>query len=130
MYIDRRRPFARSLERYLIALLSASALLPSAAFAQGLTGAVIGTIKDDQGGAIRGAVVGLSSPALIAGPATQATDERGQLRFPALPLGEYVLDVTIPGFATWHEEGLRIGGRHAGAKVRLEASRARAIGRR
>ena len=109
VYIERHRPFARAFQRYLIALLSASALLPWTAFAQGLTGALIGTITDDQNGAIRGAVVRLSSPALIAGPATRATDERGQLRFPGLPPGDYVLDVTMPGFASLHEEGLRIG---------------------
>ena len=53
----------------------------------------------------------VTSPALIGGPATQPTDDRGQLRFPALPPGAYVLDVTCQGFTARHEEDVRIGGR-------------------
>jgi hypothetical protein len=53
--------------------------------AQGLTGALIGTVKDAQGGVLSGAVVRVNSPALIGGPATLTTNEKGQLRFPALP---------------------------------------------
>ena len=77
--------------------------------AQGLTGALIGTVKDDQGLPIRGASVQVSSPALIGGAAEQSTNEKGQLRFPILPSGVYTLDVAFSGFAKRHEEGIVVG---------------------
>src|SRR5580765_8360834 len=96
----------RSLQ-FLVA--AACVLQPHLALAQGLTGALIGTVKDAQGGVLPGAVVRVSSPALIGGPAMLTTNDKGQLRFPALPPGPYVLDISLPGFATYHEEDIRIG---------------------
>ena len=64
------------------------------ATAQGLMGALIGTVKDAQGGVLPGAVVRVSSPVLIGGPETLTTNEKGQLRFPALPPGKYALDIS------------------------------------
>jgi outer membrane receptor protein involved in Fe transport len=84
-------------------------LLPQVANAQGLTGALIGTVKDQQGAVVSGAQVRVSSPALIGGPAALVTNETGRLRFPVLPSGIYVLDVEMQGFAPYHEEGIRIG---------------------
>ena len=103
----------------LILLVTVTTLrLPWIAVAQGLTGALIGTVKDAQGGVLPGAVVRVSSPALIGGPATLTTNEKGQLRFPALPPGSYVLDIELQGFATYHEEDIRIG---AGATIERTA---------
>src|SRR5580765_2435756 len=100
-------------------LLAAACVLQShAAHAQGLTGALIGTVKDAQGGVLTGALVRVSSPALIGGPATLTTNEKGQLRFPALAPGSYVLDIEMAGFATLHEADIRIG---AGATVERTA---------
>ena len=84
-------------------------LVPLLAPAQELTGALIGTVKDDQGAVLVGALVRVASPALIGGPATVTTNEKGQLRFPTLPPGLYVLDIERPGFTTYHEEDVRIG---------------------
>jgi hypothetical protein len=96
--------------RYLFLCITAlCVLLPRMAGAQGLTGALIGTVKDDQGGVLSGAVVRVSSSALIGGPATLATNEKGQLRFPALPPGTYGLDIAMKGFATYHEDDISIG---------------------
>ena len=103
------------MRRPVMFLLAAACVLqPHMATAQGLTGALIGTVKDAQGGVLTGAVVRVSSPALIGGPATLTTNEKGQLRFPALPPGPYVLDIEMQGFATLHEEDIRIG---AGATI-------------
>jgi hypothetical protein len=93
----------------VLLVLVAFLLLSGVAAAQGLTGALIGTVKDDQGGVLAGAAVRLDSPALIGGPVTLTTNEKGQLRFPALPPGVYVLDITMPQFATFLEEDIRIG---------------------
>ena len=89
--------------------LAVCVLLPRVAAAQDLTGALVGTVKDEQGAVLPGALVRVTSPALIGGPATMTTNERGQLRFPLLPPGSYVLDIELQGFAPYHEEDIRIG---------------------
>ena len=50
-----------------LAVITACILHAHAVVAQGLTGALIGTVKDAQGGVLPGAVVRVSSPALIGG---------------------------------------------------------------
>ena len=102
----------------LLIVAAACVLLPQLAGAQGLTGALIGTVKDAQGGVLAGAIVRVTSPALMGGPATVTTNEKGQLRFPALPPGAYVLDVEFQGFTTYHEEDISIG---AGATIERTA---------
>ena len=92
----------------------ACVLFPLATAAQGLTGTVFGTVKDEQGAVLVGAVVRVTSPALIGGPITVTTNERGHWRFPALPPGTYVVDVERPGFTTYREDGIVIG---AGASL-------------
>ena len=110
MDIRRRgHQFLRMTRGLLLVVISAYVLLPRPAVGQGLTGALIGTVSDDQGGVLSGAIVRMSSQALIGGPATVTTNERGQLRFPALPPGRYVLDIELQGFASYHEGDVRIG---------------------
>ena len=96
-------------KRVMFLLAAACVLQPCLAASQGLTGALIGTVKDAQGGVITGAVVRVSSPALIGGAATLTTNEKGQLRFPALPPGAYALDIEFQGFTSYHEQDIRIG---------------------
>jgi hypothetical protein len=103
---------------FLLLVAAGCLCLPGRAAAQGLTGAIIGTVKDDLGGALPGADVRVSSPALIGGPATLTTNEKGQLRFPTLPPGLYVLDIELRGFAPYHEGDIRIG---AGATIERTA---------
>jgi TonB-dependent receptor-like protein/carboxypeptidase family protein len=105
-----KMPFAARTWRHLFTLLAAACvLLPGMGAAQGLTGALIGTVKDDQGGVLPGVSVHVSSPALIGGRLTQTTNERGQFRFLVLPPGRYVLDIEFPRFAPVHDEDIRIG---------------------
>ena len=92
------------MRRRVLFLVTAWLLHTHAAGAQTMTGAVIGTVKDAQGGVLQGATVRVSSPALIGGPATMTTNDQGQLRFPALPPGPYVLDVEARGFTAYREE--------------------------
>jgi hypothetical protein len=84
--------------------------LPSVALAQGLTAALIGTVSDQQGAAIGGALVRITSPALIGGSLAMTTNERGQLRFPSLPPGAYALEIERQGFAAYREADIRLGG--------------------
>ncbi len=106
------------MRRPLMFVLAGACLLqPHPASAQDLTGALIGTVKDAQGGVLTGAVVRVSSTALIGGSATLTTNEKGQLRFP-LPPGQYVLDIEFQGFTTYREEDIPIG---AGATIERTA---------
>jgi TonB-dependent receptor-like protein/carboxypeptidase family protein len=95
-------------------LAIACVLVPWITVAQGLTGALIGTVTDEAGGVISGAVVRISSAALIGGELTTKTDERGQLRFPSVPPGSYALDIVVEGFQPYRDADIRIG---AGATI-------------
>ena len=114
MDVKIHKHFPRRLRTIPLVVLVALVLLHGVAAAQGLTGALIGTVKDDQGGVLANAIVRLGSPVLIGGSVTLTTNERGLLRFPALPPGLYELDITMPGFATLHEADILIG---AGATI-------------
>jgi hypothetical protein len=97
---------------------AACVVFPRVTAAQGLTGALIGTVKDAQGSVISGAVVRVTSPVLMGGPSTVTTNETGQVRFPALPSGSYALDIEAKGFSTYHEGDISIG---AGATIERTA---------
>jgi TonB dependent receptor-like, beta-barrel/Carboxypeptidase regulatory-like domain len=99
---------------FFFLLFSAGVLLHHLAAAQGLTGALIGSVKDEQGSVLPGAVVRVTSPALIRRQLTMATNGKGQLRFPVLAPGSYTLDIEAVGFAKYHEEDIAIG---AGATI-------------
>ena len=101
-----------------VALSATCGLVPRVATAQGLTGTLIGTVKDAQGGVLPGAVARVRSAALIGRELRTTANERGQLRFPALPPGLYALDIEMAGFATYHEVDIRIG---AGATIERTA---------
>jgi hypothetical protein len=98
-----RRPFAS------LCLAAGIVLWAHLAAAQSLTGALIGVVKDEHGGVLPAARVRVSSSSLIGGSETTTTNDRGQWRFPVLPPGSYVVDVELSGFASYHEEDLRIG---------------------
>jgi hypothetical protein len=83
--------------------------LVAPAHAQPLTGTLMGTVSDAQGAVVQGATVRLRSQALIGGPATLTTNDKGQLRFPLLPPGVYALDIEREGFARYHAENILIG---------------------
>ena len=92
------------------ALFTVACVLASVAIdAQVLTGALIGTVKDEQGAVLAGALIRVSSSALIGGPVTLTTNERGQFRFPVLPPATYSLEIERSGFAMHREADLRIG---------------------
>src|SRR5262245_30646777 len=94
--------------RPLLSVILAATLLPAAARAQGLTGALIGTVRDAQEGVVPGATVRIASPALIGGAATTLTNPKGQFVFLVLPPGRYVLDVEMTGFAATHLRDLDV----------------------
>src|SRR6516162_8180466 len=94
---------------FIVILAAVCVLLSQTAAAQTLTGTLIGTVKDEQGATIPGGQVRITSTSLIGGPRTMLTSEGGQFRFPNLAPGSYTLEIEMPGFASVHEEDIRIG---------------------
>jgi hypothetical protein len=93
---------------FVLALAFACTMHAHELAGQSISGALIGTLTDTQGGVLAGAIVRVSSPSLIGGSEMVTTDARGQLRFPALPPGEYSLDIEVHGFKAYHEQSIRI----------------------
>ncbi|HXU44534.1 MAG TPA: TonB-dependent receptor [Thermoanaerobaculia bacterium] len=86
----------------LLALGAAGAVRAQSKTTSGLNGRVIG----EDGGPLPGATVEISSPALIGGARTGATDADGRFRFPEITPGPYVVVVTLDGFQTVRREGV------------------------
>jgi Carboxypeptidase regulatory-like domain len=108
---QRHRALTASIGGILAVLVSSSVFpAPAVAAAQGLTGALIGTVSDQQGAAVAGALVRITSPALIGGTLKTTTNERGQLRFPSLPPGTYLLEIELQGFDPYREGEIRLDG--------------------
>jgi hypothetical protein len=91
------------------AALAVLILVPRLASGQTLTGTLVVTTRDQQGQPIAGAKVTIRSPALIGGSLSQSTEEKGQVRFPALPPGDYALEIEIKGFEPRRDHGINIG---------------------
>ena len=92
----------RATRSSVIALLAAGALalVPASTAAQVQTGSILVRVVDEQGGAMPGVAVTITSPALVAGTASGLTDEGGVNRFPSLPPGTYSVKVDLQGFQT------------------------------
>ena len=103
---------SRGASRGLLCLAFLALLLPAREVAaQTLTGTLTGTVKDEQGGVLSGAVVRVASRELMGGGERRVTtDERGFWRLLVLPPGSYTLIVELlPKFKAHHEEGIAIG---------------------
>jgi hypothetical protein len=89
----------------LIAFLFVFSLL---AFSQSRdTGAISGVITDQQGAALPGVAVTVSSPNLM-GTRTAVAEADGSYRFPALPPGDYTVKAELSGFKTVIRENIRL----------------------
>lgn len=93
-----------------VVLLVLAGLLFSVApaSAQITTGALRGAVTDASGAVLPGVTVELTGPALIGGPKTAVTDEKGQYRFPNLAPGVYAVTVSLSGFQTMRREAIRV----------------------
>jgi len=87
-------PFVRSL--ITIVLICASAAIAGAQGVQ--TGTIRGIVHDEQGLAVPGVTVTVTSPALQ-GPRTAVTDATGGYALPNLPPGAYAVSFELSGFA-------------------------------
>jgi hypothetical protein len=83
-------------------------ILSPLAFSQSKeTGAIVGTVTDEDGSPLPGATVKLISPNLM-GTRTFVTDASGSYRFPALPPGIYTVRAELQGFRTYIREDVRL----------------------
>ena len=98
----------------IILVIAACVLLTELVAAQGLTGTLFVTVQDEQRAAVPGALVRVTSQALIGGPREIRTSDEGRLWLPDLPPGLYRVDIEMQGFASYHAEDIRIG---AGATI-------------
>src|SRR5436309_6074049 len=83
----------------LCALIGAFAAAAPAA-AQVQTGSILVRAADEQGAVMPGVAITISSPALVAGTMTAATDAGGVYRFPSLVPGTYSVKLELSGFQT------------------------------
>ncbi|HJU42504.1 MAG TPA: TonB-dependent receptor [Vicinamibacterales bacterium] len=84
----------------------AIAALPVAAQVQ--TGSILVRVTDQQGGAVPGVTITLSSPVLVAGTMTGVTDTGGVNRFPSLQPGVYSVKLELQGFRTVIRENVLV----------------------
>jgi hypothetical protein len=91
-----------------VALIAFLLILSPVAFSQSKeTGAIVGTVTDEDGSPLPGATVKLISPNLM-GTRTFVTDASGSYRFPALPPGIYTVRAELQGFRTYIREEVRL----------------------
>ena len=98
------------MNRHLISVCFVAAHLITASAAGQVTsdGQLRGMVRDPTGAVVANAGVVIASPSLIGGPRTVFTGSDGQWRAPALPPGDYSLNVEAPGFAAATRNGMLV----------------------
>src|SRR5687768_7000782 len=79
-----------------------------------LRGRVTGSVSDDRGGPLRGAMISMLGVTM----ATTVTDDAGRFTLDALPAGDYILRAHMSGFAASPRQLVRVGA--APADYRLQ----------
>jgi hypothetical protein len=72
--------------------------LPTMVGAQGLTGSIDGTLRDQTGGVLPGVTITIQSAALLGGSQVRTSGADGTFRFPVLPPGTYSVTFELQGF--------------------------------
>jgi hypothetical protein len=83
--------------------------------ARALSGSITGTVMDESGAALPGAMVSVLGVTL----ASTVTDERGQFSLNQLPVGDYLLRAHMLGFAASTGSMIRVGNSTAFQRVQL-----------
>jgi hypothetical protein len=114
--------FAKSTHAALAAVLTAlvTVLISTPAAAQTPTGTILGSIKDAQGGVVPGATVTATNLGTQYSR-TVVTDTAGEYAMRLLPVGNYEVAVTMPGFKNFTQSGIALEvGRNARVDVTIE----------
>jgi hypothetical protein len=72
------------------------------------TGDIRGTVTDDTGAVLPGASVTIYSDAIIGGSRTDVTNSVGVYRFPSLPVGTYIVEISMDNFETLRYENVQV----------------------
>jgi hypothetical protein len=94
--------------RFVIRFVVVFLMSVSGASAQTTTGRIIGTVVDDEGGALSGINVTIGSPALIGGPQTRVTDNKGEFSFVGIAPGEYTVNAEHSGFIPQERTSVKV----------------------
>lgn len=97
----------QGLRAFVLVLMALLVSAPTA-LAQVQTGSILVRASDEQGAAVPGVTVTISSPALVAGTMTGVTDTGGAYRFPSLPPGQYVVRLELQGFQAVVRENVMV----------------------
>ncbi|KKN22193.1 hypothetical protein LCGC14_0917770, partial [marine sediment metagenome] len=93
----------------VIVLVLALGLLWSMSYSQSkVTGALEGTVVDDEESALPGVEIKLSSPDMMGGSRSRVTDADGKFRFIGLLPGTYALEAGLQGFTPQRREDIRL----------------------
>ncbi len=111
--LSRRFRTARTIAAALGVWLMAAAL-----HAQIPTGSILGGVKDAQGAAVPGATVTATNTGTQL-TRTTTTDESGQYSLPLLPVGNYTIDISLPGFKSYSQSGIVL---EVGRNARVDAT--------
>lgn len=90
---------------YLSSLLLVVVLGCAAAWAQTSTAQINGTVKDQSGAVLPGAEITATQIA-TGGKRTTVTNETGSYTLTNLPIGPYMVEVSLPGFRTYAQSGI------------------------
>src|SRR6267142_5148378 len=101
----------------LAAAALAGMLVTTSALAQTPTGTILGSIKDAQGAVVPGATVAATNVGTQYSRST-VTDETGEYALRLLPVGDYMLVVTLPGFKNYSQTGIAL---EVGRNARVDA---------
>jgi hypothetical protein len=80
-----------------------------------LRGRVTGSVSDDRGGPLRGAMISMLGVTM----ATTVTDDAGRFTLDALPAGDYILRAHMSGFAASPRQLVRVGAAPADYRLQL-----------
>ena len=104
------------MRKHLTLCLVALGLLALPALAQEQMGRIEGRVTTEEGMAIVGAQVVISSDSLVAGSLETTTDDRGRFRFPILPIGIYGINISAEQYQTFEQSNIVVS---IGATVTL-----------
>jgi Carboxypeptidase regulatory-like domain len=96
------RSFSHGLSAFILLFL----IFAGSAWA-GVNGSISGAVKDSTGAAIPRAPVTLTNSATGVRMST-TTDDHGAYTFPVLPVGTYILEVSLPGFQPYRRTGISV----------------------
>src|SRR6266545_2169771 len=93
-------------------------LVATPALAQTPTGTILGSVKDAQGAVVPGATVSATNLGTQYSR-TAVTDGSGEYALRLLPVGNYMVEVSIPGFKNFTQTGIVL---EVGRNARVDAT--------